>query len=65
MSALPDGWLTELLSGFPVVETIKVAWGEMDAMPHVNNAACFRYFESGRMAELENHASGSKPVRDS
>jgi acyl-CoA thioester hydrolase len=29
---------------------IPVAWGEMDAMGHVNNVVYFRYFESIRIA---------------
>jgi len=40
----------ELLSGFPVVVELAVAWGDMDALAHVNNAVYFRYIESGRMA---------------
>jgi acyl-CoA thioester hydrolase len=40
----------EPLEGFPVRVEIPVAWGEMDAFGHVNNAAYFRYFESARMA---------------
>jgi acyl-CoA thioester hydrolase len=40
----------ELLAGFPVVTELPVAWGEMDALGHVNNAVYFRYIESGRMA---------------
>lgn len=35
--------LDELLTGFPVTLTIQVAWGEMDAMQHVNNAVCFTF----------------------
>jgi acyl-CoA thioester hydrolase len=34
----------------PVVITIPVAWGEMDAFHHVNNVAYFRYIESARVA---------------
>ena len=37
---------------FPVVLPVTVAWGEMDAYAHVNNAVFFRYFESARMAFL-------------
>ncbi|MBI3461723.1 MAG: acyl-CoA thioesterase [Planctomycetes bacterium] len=43
----------EALRNFPVVIEIPVAWGEMDAMQHVNNAAYFRYIESARMAYFE------------
>jgi acyl-CoA thioester hydrolase len=41
------------LAGFPVVIEIPVAWGEMDAMQHVNNIVYFRYIESARMAYFE------------
>ncbi len=40
----------ELLSGYPVVIEAEVAWGEMDAFRHVNNAVYFRWFESARIA---------------
>jgi acyl-CoA thioester hydrolase len=45
--------MSELLAGFPVTIEIPVAWGEMDAFQHVNNIVYFRYFESGRIAYLE------------
>jgi acyl-CoA thioester hydrolase len=45
--------MSDLLNTFPVVITIPVAWGEMDAFQHVNNGAYFRYFESARMAYYE------------
>lgn len=41
------------LAGFPVVIDIPVAWGEMDALQHVNNIVYFRYFESARIAYFE------------
>ncbi len=37
------------LKNFPVVTEIKVAWGEMDALQHVNNVVYFRYFETARL----------------
>lgn len=37
------------LDGYPSVIQVPVAWGEMDAFGHVNNAVYFRYFESGRL----------------
>ena len=40
------------LPGFPITLEIDVAWGEMDAFAHVNNAVYFRYFESARIAFL-------------
>ncbi|HEV2799020.1 MAG TPA: thioesterase family protein [Pyrinomonadaceae bacterium] len=39
-----------LLKTYPVVIELPVAWGEMDALRHVNNIVYFRYFESARMA---------------
>ncbi len=45
--------MDELLSGFPVVVELPVAWGEMDAFQHVNNASYFRYFETARIAYFE------------
>jgi acyl-CoA thioester hydrolase len=45
--------MNESLSGFPVVIDIPVAWGEMDALRHVNNIVYFRYFESARIAYFE------------
>ncbi len=45
--------MQELLADFPVVIQIPVAWGEMDAFQHVNNAVYFRYFESARIIYLE------------
>src|SRR3990172_7287182 len=37
-----------LLHGFPVVVDLPVAWGEMDAMGHVNGVVFVRYFETSR-----------------
>jgi len=41
------------LSGFPVVVSMPVHWGEMDAYGHVNNTVFFRYFETARIAFLD------------
>ncbi|HBV76947.1 MULTISPECIES: acyl-CoA thioesterase [Vibrio] len=41
--------MTTLLDGFPVVTEIPVAWGDMDALQHVNNVMYFRYFETARI----------------
>jgi acyl-CoA thioester hydrolase len=35
------------------VETIRVRWGDMDIMGHVNNARYFTYCESARMGYFE------------
>jgi acyl-CoA thioester hydrolase len=42
-----------LLTGYPVAIEIPVQWGELDAYGHVNNTVFFRYFESARMAYLD------------
>lgn len=42
-----------VLSDFPVKTKIKVAWGEMDALGHVNNIIFFRYFETARIAYFQ------------
>jgi acyl-CoA thioester hydrolase len=45
--------MQEGLAQYPVIIEIPVAWGEMDAMGHVNNIIYFRYFESARIAYFE------------
>lgn len=45
--------MADLLTSFPVIIEVPVAWGEMDALQHVNNSVYFRYFESARMAYFE------------
>lgn len=42
-----------MLGKYPVVIEIPVAWGEMDALRHVNNVVYFRYFENARAAYFE------------
>jgi len=39
----------DVLSACTVTMNIPVAWGEMDAMGHVNNIIYFRYFETVRI----------------
>lgn len=43
----------KLEADFVLVVEIPVAWGDMDAMGHVNNAVYFRYFETARIAYFE------------
>lgn len=45
--------IKDLLKEYPTVVEIPVAWGEMDAFQHVNNAVYIRYFETGRVAYFE------------
>ncbi len=41
--------MASLLADFPVTVEIPVAWGDMDAVGHVNNTVYFRYFETARI----------------
>jgi acyl-CoA thioester hydrolase len=43
----------KLLDSFPVIVEFPVAWGDMDALKHVNNVTYFRYFENARIAYFE------------
>lgn len=44
----------DLLDRFPVQLEVPIAWGEMDAFQHVNNLVYLRWFESARIAYLDN-----------
>jgi acyl-CoA thioester hydrolase len=44
------------LSRWPVALDVPVAWGDMDALGHVNNAVYLRWFESARIAYFERTA---------
>ena len=46
-------YIKKLLKGYPVIVEFPVAWGEMDAFQHVNNAVYFRYFENARILYSE------------
>lgn len=41
------------LAEFPVVITLPLQWGDQDAFGHVNNTVPIRWFESARVAYLE------------
>jgi len=43
----------ELLAGFPVVITIPLLWGDLDAFGHVNNLAYLRWSETARVEYME------------
>lgn len=45
--------LQEFIEQYPIIIDISVQWGEMDAFNHVNNVVYFRYFESARIAYME------------
>ena len=41
------------LADFPIIIKLPILWGDMDAFRHVNNTVSFRWFESSRIAYLE------------
>jgi acyl-CoA thioester hydrolase len=45
--------MKEIISEYPVVIELPIAWGDMDAFQHVNNVVYFKYFESARISYLE------------
>jgi acyl-CoA thioester hydrolase len=45
--------MKELISIYPVVIEIPIAWGNMDAFQHVNNTLYFKHIESARIAYFE------------
>ena len=49
----PHKPMQEILKHYSVTIETPVAWGEMDALQHVNNIVYFRYFESVRIAYFE------------
>ncbi len=51
--------INELLTDFPVRVEIPVAWGDMDAMGHVNNVVYFRYFETARITAFSELGLGA------
>jgi acyl-CoA thioester hydrolase len=42
--------MSDALGRYPVSVEIPVAWGDMDALRHVNNSVYLRWFETARMA---------------
>ena len=58
-----------LLSDLPMRVTIPVAWGDLDALQHVNSTVYFRWFETARVALFrrvgwlgEGRADGVGPI---
>lgn len=45
--------MSEPLDSYPKVIEVPLAWAEMDAFQHVNNAVYFRWFESARIAYFD------------
>ena len=66
MASQPDN---DALTAFPTVIHLPVQWGDMDSYQHVNNIIYFRWFESARIAYLEQiglkamyHGAGIGPI---
>ena len=47
------------LTDFPVVIRVPILWGDQDAFGHVNNTVPIRWFESARIAYLEQSGVGA------
>ncbi len=50
------------LAEFHVVVPVPVAWGDMDALGHVNNTVYLRWFETARIAYFDRVSFGGGPV---
>ena len=51
--------MNELLKDFTFVVDLKIEWGDMDALQHVNNIEYFKYFQVARIAYFEKINSDS------
>lgn len=56
---MTDDRIGELLADHPLTVVVPVAWGDMDAMGHVNNAVHFRWFETARIEAFGSVGLGS------
>jgi acyl-CoA thioester hydrolase len=45
--------LDELRAVYPFLYPLKVSWGDMDALRHVNNVVYFQYLEDARIGVME------------
>ena len=52
--------MNELLKDFTFVVDLKIEWGDMDALQHVNNIEYFKYFQVARIAYFEKINSDSE-----
>ncbi len=52
------------IANYPCVTKIKVQWGDMDALQHVNNVVYFRYFEIARIEYYLKMFNHKKIVED-
>jgi len=50
--------MDKILKDFSFIIDLKVDWGDMDALQHVNNIEYFKYFQTARIAYFEKMNSG-------
>ncbi|MEX1057568.1 MAG: acyl-CoA thioesterase [Natronospirillum sp.] len=50
----------QFTESYPIIQTVDLQWGDMDALKHVNNAVYFRYFENVRIAYMAKTSMLSK-----
>ena len=50
--------MDKILKDFSLIIDLKVDWGDMDALQHVNNIEYFKYFQTARIAYFEKMNSG-------
>ena len=50
--------MEKILKDFNFIINLKVDWGDMDALQHVNNIVYFKYFQTARIAYFEKINSG-------
>ena len=51
--------MNKILKDFSFIIDLKVDWGDMDALQHVNNIEYFKYFQTARIAYFEKINSGN------
>jgi acyl-CoA thioester hydrolase len=61
---MPESIKPAALAEYPVVVVIPVQWGDQDAFGHVNNTVPIRWFESARVAYLEQGGLGHMMSND-
>jgi acyl-CoA thioester hydrolase len=61
---MPESIKPAALAEYPVVVAIPIQWGDQDAFGHVNNTVPIRWFESARVAYLEQGGLGHMMSND-
>ena len=53
LAGFPNHAFSAFARRFPIIQPILVQWGDMDAFQHVNNVQYYKYFETARMAHVQ------------